>query len=68
MKAVDLISHDRREESMEAKVRWFRSLPIAERMAVFCSVTDLALSVNPALLEKRNAQPASGRIQVISAA
>lgn len=61
------VSHDRREETPEAKVRWFRSLPMAERMEMLCAFTDLALTVNPALPEQKNAQSPAGRIQVVSA-
>ena len=61
------ISHDRQEESIEAKTRWFRSLALADRMAVFCSVVDLALQVNPRLPERRHAQSPQGRILVLSA-
>jgi len=65
MKATGSISHDRREETPEAKVRWFRSLPVSERMEMLCAFTDLALAANPALQERKNAQPAKGRVQVI---
>jgi hypothetical protein len=67
MKIQGSISHDRREETPEAKARWFRSLSLADRMEMLCSLTDLALTVNPALLERKHAQPVAGRIQVISA-
>jgi len=60
------VTHDRSEETMEAKARWFHSLPISERMEMLCAFTDLALSVNPALQESKHAQPVAGRIQVIS--
>jgi hypothetical protein len=62
------IQHDRNQESIEAKTRWFRSLSIADRMQVFCSFTDLALSANPNLKDRNHAQPIAGRIQVFSAA
>jgi hypothetical protein len=62
------IWHDRQQETMEAKTMWFRSLSMAERIEVFCSVTDIALSVNPCLKDRIHAQPIAGRIQVISAA
>ena len=68
MKTNGSISHDRREETPEAKVRWFRSLPMSERMEMLCEFTELALTVNPALQERKDAQPVTGRIQVISAA
>ena len=59
------ISHDRRDESPEAKARWFQSLPVSERMEIFCSFTDLALSLNPALMEKKDAKPASGSVRIL---
>jgi len=62
------LSHDRAEETIEAKARWYQSLSMRERMEVFCSVVDLALSVNPHLAERNRAQPVAGRIQVIAAA
>ncbi len=60
------VSHDRKEESAEAKARWFQSLPLSERMEMLCSFTDLALTANPSLQERKHAQPVTGRIQVIS--
>ncbi len=62
------VSHDRSEETAQAKARWFRSLPLSERMALLCEFTDLALSQNPDLPNRKHAQPAQGRIQVISRA
>ena len=62
------VSHDRQEESIEAKTFWFQSLPLAERMEMLCAFTDLALTVNPELAEKKDAQPAKGRVQVLSKA
>jgi hypothetical protein len=68
MKRGQSVSHDWEEETPEAKARWFRSLPMADRMQVLCDLTDFALSVNPSLPEKKRAEPTPGRIQVISAA
>ncbi len=59
------VSHDRERETMEAKVRWFRSLTIEERMELLCAFTDLALAVNPSLAKKKDAQPTGDRIQVL---
>jgi hypothetical protein len=67
MKTHGAVTHDRSEETMEAKARWFQSLPLSERMEMLCSITDLALTVNPALQERKDAQPVAGRIQVLSA-
>ncbi len=50
------ISHDRKEENIEAKAQWFKSLSISERMEMLCSFTDLALTLNPKLSDKKDAQ------------
>lgn len=67
MRTHNAVTHDRREETPEAKALWFQSLPLSERMEMLCSFTDLALTVNPALQERKDAQPVAGRIQVLSA-
>jgi hypothetical protein len=61
------VEHDRQQETIEAKTLWFASLSTAERMEIFCSFTDLALSVNPALKDQKHAKPIAGRIQILSA-
>jgi hypothetical protein len=60
------ISHDRLEESIESKVRWFQSLSLNERMELLCAFTDLALSIQPELANRRHAEPASKHIRVIT--
>ena len=62
------ISHDRNDETIEAKVKWFRSLSLSERMDMLCAYTDLALELNPQLPDKKYAQQTKGRIQILSAA
>ena len=59
------VSYDRQEETIEAKVRWFRSLALSERMEMLCSFTDLALEVNPTLPDRKDAQQTKGRIQIL---
>jgi hypothetical protein len=61
-----LISHDRREETPEAKARWFRSLSIEERMDMLCAFTDLVLTVNPKIVESKDAQQIKGRVRILS--
>jgi hypothetical protein len=68
MQSSRAISHDRADETLEAKALWFRSLPLPERMEMLCAFTDLALTANPSLPERKHAQPVEGRIQVLSAA
>ena len=62
------ISHDRNDESIEAKVNWFRMLSLSERMDLLCTYTDLALELNPRLSDKMDAQPSKRTFQIISAA
>lgn len=59
------VSHDRREESIEAKTRWFSSLPLSERMELLCAFTELALAANPDLLKGKPVEPIPGRVQVL---
>ena len=60
------ISHNRSDETIGAKVAWFRSLSLQERMDLLCNFTDLALALNPGILDKKDAQPVKGRIRVLS--
>ena len=60
------ISHDRQEETIEAKARWFQSLSVSERMDLLCFFTDLILSNNPDIVEQKDVQPIAGRVCVLS--
>jgi len=60
------VSHSRSEETAKSKARWFQSLPVAERMDYLCSITDLILENNSRAANKKNAQPTSDRIRIIS--
>jgi hypothetical protein len=60
------VSHDRKDEEVDSKARWFQSLSLEERMDVFVSFTDLILENNPDIVEKKYVRPASDRIGVIS--
>ncbi len=64
--SVSTLSHDRREETPEAKARWFQSLSLSERMDLLCSFTDLILANNPGIMEQKDAQPITGRVRVLS--
>jgi hypothetical protein len=61
------VSHDRADEAPEAKARWFQSLPLPARMELLCAYTDLILENHPEIVEKRDAQPASGSVRVLRA-
>jgi len=60
------ISHDREEETLRAKARWFQTLTIRERAELLCQFTDMILEVNPKVVERKNAQPVKGRIQIVT--
>jgi hypothetical protein len=60
------ISHDRNEETQEAKARWFQSLSLTERADLLCQFTDMILSVNPNIVEQKDAQSIKGRILVLT--
>jgi len=60
------VSHDRTEETIEAKTLWFRSLTLDERMEMLCAFTELLLMTNPKIVEQRNAQPIEGRVLVLT--
>jgi len=66
MRKTKGISHSRREETPEAKARWFQSLSVTERLDMLCWFTDLALAANPKIAEQKDAQPVEGRIRVLS--
>ena len=61
-----LISHDRREETPEAKARWFKSISLEERMEMLCAFTDLILTVNPKIVVTRDAQRTKRCVRVLS--
>jgi hypothetical protein len=62
------ISHNINDESIEAKVLWFRALPVSERMEMLCNFTDLALEINPDIAGKKDAQPTKRRVRILSEA
>lgn len=56
------------DESLEEKARWFKSLPLAERMHVFNEFTEFLISVNPGLLQTKanDAATAEAGIRIVS--
>jgi hypothetical protein len=68
LKYEPTVTHDREEETIEAKTLWFRSLTLAERMEMLCAFTELLLITNPGIVEQKNAEPIEGRVLVLTAA
>jgi hypothetical protein len=62
------VSHDRSEESIEAKARWFRSLSLEDRMDLLCWFTDLAWPSYSRIAGLKDAQQTSRRIRVLAEA
>ncbi|TAK11751.1 MAG: hypothetical protein EPO32_10810 [Anaerolineae bacterium] len=63
---VPPISHDRQQEELTAKAAWFKTLSVEERMDWLVEVTELALTFNPKLGDKKHVEPVEGRIRVLS--
>jgi len=59
------VTHDRTEETIEAKTLWFRSLNLVERMEMLCAFTELLLMTNPKIVEQKNAESIEGRVLVL---
>jgi len=64
--ASQTVSHDRKQETLEGKARWFQSLTLHERMELLCEYTDLILELNPGIVEQKRAEPIAGRIRVLT--
>jgi len=62
------ILHNFQAETIEEKTRWFRSLTMEERANNLVMFTEMALTLNPKLGIKKNAQPVKGRVLVLSKA
>ena len=60
------ISHDRNDETIDAKVKWLRTLNLSERLDMRCTFTDFALELNPQQPDNKYAQQTKGRIQILS--
>ena len=62
------VIHQLQTPGLIKDVQWFRTLNLSERMELLCAYTDLALELNPQLPDKKHAQQAKRRIQILSAA
>ena len=59
------VSHSFEDETFEAKVRWFQSLTLEERMEIFFEWSDLALAIRPELANSKPPRAIPGRVQVV---
>jgi hypothetical protein len=60
------VSHDREDESLEAKALWFQGLTVEERLELFDEVTGLALELNHELANGTDAETPSERLRVLT--
>ncbi len=60
------VSHDRGDESPEAKALWFQSLTVDERLDLFEEITELALELHPELANGSDAETSSRRLRVLT--
>ena len=50
---IKTVSHERSQESLEAKAIWFQSLSLEERMDLFVAFTNLILENNPDIVKQK---------------
>ena len=60
------ISHDRGEEDILAKARWFAQFTPEERLRMLIEWADAMLALNPAIEDMERARPIAGRIQMLA--
>jgi len=60
------VSHNRNDESPEAKARWFQSLTLVERVDLLYEFTNLILSIYPKIAESKDVTSTSGRVCILS--
>jgi len=60
------VSHDRKDETPEAKALWFQSLSVRERLELFEEISELALELNPGLANGSDAETPSERLRVLT--
>jgi len=62
------VSHDRADEDLVAKARWFQSLTQEERIELFCEFTEMIFENNPGIAERpKPDDPApSARVRILS--
>lgn len=60
------VSHDRGEEDILAKARWFSQFTPEERFRMLIEWADAMLALNPAIKDADRARPIAGRIQVLA--
>lgn len=60
------VSHNRSDESIDAKAKWFRALSIEERMDVLVAFTNLILKSNPNAVNQKD-RPILEDVRILAA-
>ncbi len=59
------VSHDRAEETPEAKARWFQSLSFEERARLLDEFTELAFALNPHIADRKDAEQTRKGVRIL---
>lgn len=59
------VSHDRSEDTPEGKARWFQSLTMEQRLAIFMDAFKLTLEINPNIIKANDAGPVRKGVQIL---
>ena len=60
------VSHDRAEETPEAKARWFQSLTFEDRAQLLCDFTELAFALNPRIADTKDAEQTRKGVRILA--
>ena len=60
------VVHGWENETLEAKVAWFRTLSVAERLAVLDEYYRLAVALCPKLREGRDVEPSETPVRILA--
>ena len=59
------VSHDRSEETLIAKARWYASLPDEQKFSLLCDIYEFVAENNPKVLRKQRAPAFTRNICVL---
>lgn len=65
MQSAREVSHDRGDEDLLAKAKWFAQFTHQERLRMLIEWSDTMIRLNPRIAEVGRAEPVAGRIQVL---
>ncbi len=60
------LSSSREEETLDAKARWYQSLPLRQRLDVWTEMIELLLAANPDLPRLKDVQHPSPTVRIVA--